>query len=103
MKREACSGRRLVGRFWCVGPQRERRGSVGPPDAQSQPCERRNTNASLTSIERLVKFYESWHTAEPGKGYDTKAAEWRAKLAEGPEAKGNEDGAGTNTEDTEQE
>ena len=33
-----------------------------------------------TSIERLAKFYESWHAAEPGKGYDDKAAEWRAKL-----------------------
>ncbi len=32
------------------------------------------------SIERLAKFYESWHAAEPGKGYDAKAAEWRAKL-----------------------
>ena len=27
-----------------------------------------------------AKFYESWDAAEPGKGYDTKAAEWRAKL-----------------------
>ena len=32
------------------------------------------------SAKRLVKFYESWHTAEPGKGHDAKAAEWRAKL-----------------------
>ncbi len=32
------------------------------------------------SIERLVKFYESWDAAEPGKGYDAKAAAWRAKL-----------------------
>ena len=32
------------------------------------------------SIERLAKFYESWHTAEPCKGYDAKAAEWRANL-----------------------
>ncbi len=35
---------------------------------------------SQTSIERLAKFYESWHVAEPGKGYDAKAAEWRAKM-----------------------
>ena len=34
------------------------------------------------SIERLVSLYESWHAAEPGKGYDAKAAEWRAKLPE---------------------
>ena len=33
-----------------------------------------------------------------------KAAEWWGKLpAEGPEAKTNENGAGTNTEDTDQE
>ena len=32
------------------------------------------------SIEQLAQFYESWHAAEPGKGYDVKAAEWRAKL-----------------------
>ncbi len=30
--------------------------------------------------ERVVKLYESWHAAEPGKGYDVKAAEWKAKL-----------------------
>ncbi len=33
-----------------------------------------------TSIEQLISLYEAWHTAEPGKGYDSKAAEWRAKL-----------------------
>ncbi len=32
------------------------------------------------SIERLVSLFDSWHAAEPGKGYDAKAAEWRAKL-----------------------
>jgi hypothetical protein len=30
----------------------------------------------------LVKFYSAWHAAEPGKGYDAKAAQWKAKLAE---------------------
>ncbi len=39
-----------------------------------------------SSIERLAKFYESWHAAEPGKGYDSKAAEWRAKLPPDNEA-----------------
>jgi serine/threonine protein kinase len=33
-------------------------------------------------LERLVRFYESWDIAEPGKGYAEKAAEWRAKLQE---------------------
>ena len=31
-------------------------------------------------LEALVELYESWDTAEPGKGYAEKAAEWRAKL-----------------------
>ena len=31
--------------------------------------------------EGLAKLYERWHAAEPGQGYDTKAAEWRATLA----------------------
>ena len=34
------------------------------------------------TIERLVDLYESWHAAEPGKGYDAKTTEWRAKLPE---------------------
>ena len=32
------------------------------------------------AIQRVVDLYEAWHVAEPGKGYDTKADEWRAKL-----------------------
>ena len=35
---------------------------------------------TLLSMKRLAKFYESWHAAEPGKGYDAKASEWQAKL-----------------------
>ena len=38
------------------------------------------------SIERLAKFYDSWHTAEPGQGHGAKAAEWRAKLPPDDEA-----------------
>ena len=33
-------------------------------------------------IESLIDIYEARHAAEPGKGYDAKAAEWRAKLPE---------------------
>jgi hypothetical protein len=29
----------------------------------------------------MVALYEAWHGAEPDKGYDAKAAEWRAKSA----------------------
>jgi non-specific serine/threonine protein kinase/serine/threonine-protein kinase len=32
------------------------------------------------ALERIIKLYEAWHAAEPGQGYDAKAAEWRAKL-----------------------
>ncbi len=32
------------------------------------------------AIQRVVDLYEAWHAAEPGKGYDAKADEWRAKL-----------------------
>lgn len=27
-----------------------------------------------------MKLYESWDKAEPGKGHDAKAAEWKARL-----------------------
>jgi serine/threonine protein kinase/tetratricopeptide (TPR) repeat protein len=30
----------------------------------------------------LADLYTAWHAAEPGNGYDVKAAEWRAKLTE---------------------
>ena len=55
------------------------------PARHEQICERpprRDESPSKiqASVERLAKFYESWHAAEPGKGYDAKAAEWRAKL-----------------------
>lgn len=38
------------------------------------------------SLERLVKLYTDWDAAEPGSGKDRKAAEWRARLAEGAPA-----------------
>jgi tetratricopeptide (TPR) repeat protein len=30
--------------------------------------------------EALVEFYRRWNKAEPGKGYDAKSTEWKAKL-----------------------
>ena len=33
------------------------------------------------ALDHIVKLYESWHAAEPDKGYDIKAADWRAKLS----------------------
>ncbi len=35
---------------------------------------------TVTCCHYLVELYQSWHAAEPGKGYDARAAEWRAKL-----------------------
>jgi hypothetical protein len=31
-------------------------------------------------IRALIDLYAAWHAAEPGKGYDAKAAEWRKTL-----------------------
>lgn len=31
-------------------------------------------------VQGLVDLYTAWNAAEPGKGYDAKAAEWKAKL-----------------------
>ena len=38
------------------------------------------------SIERILQLYDSWDAAEPGKGHDAKAAEWRTKLPKTGEA-----------------
>jgi tetratricopeptide (TPR) repeat protein len=32
--------------------------------------------------QAIVDLYTEWNAAQPGKGYDTKAAEWKAKLGE---------------------
>lgn len=31
-------------------------------------------------VQALVDLYTAWHAAEPGKGYDAKAAEWKSEL-----------------------
>lgn len=31
-------------------------------------------------IRAIIDLYTTWHAAEPGKGYDTKADQWKAKL-----------------------
>ena len=52
-----------------------------PPRPDESPSE------IQASIERLAKFTESWYAAEPGQGYDAKAADWRAKLPPADEAR----------------
>jgi non-specific serine/threonine protein kinase/serine/threonine-protein kinase len=37
-------------------------------------------NDTLECVQGLIDLYTAWHAAEPGKGYDAKAAEWKAKL-----------------------
>ncbi len=37
---------------------------------------------TIEQIKSLVDLYSAWHEAEPGQGYDAKAAQWRAKMAE---------------------
>jgi len=43
------------------------------------PSERQTAGEAL---ERLARLYEAWHRAEPDKGYDVRATEWRGKLSE---------------------
>ncbi len=35
---------------------------------------------TIECVQALIDLYNAWHAAEPGKGYDAKAAEWQAKL-----------------------
>lgn len=35
---------------------------------------------TLDCVQAIVDLYTAWDKAEPGKGYDAKAAEWQAKL-----------------------
>ncbi len=39
-----------------------------------------NAEAKTEVVQLLVGVFDAWHAAEPGKGYDAKATEWRAKL-----------------------
>ncbi|MBS0189097.1 MAG: hypothetical protein JSS51_13605, partial [Planctomycetes bacterium] len=42
---------------------------------------------TLACVQALVDLYTTWDAAEPGKGYDAKASEWKTKLpAAAPEA-----------------
>jgi tetratricopeptide (TPR) repeat protein len=34
------------------------------------------------AVERIIALYETWDATQPSSGYDVKAAEWRAKLAD---------------------
>ncbi|MEE9129901.1 MAG: tetratricopeptide repeat protein [Phycisphaerales bacterium] len=51
-------------------------GSVGPENEYTSGV-----------VRSFADLYTAWHEAEPDKGYDAKAAEWRAKLPEPDEAR----------------
>jgi eukaryotic-like serine/threonine-protein kinase len=43
--------------------------AYGPTDHRLRPL-----------IQALIDLYTAWNSAEPGKGYDAKAAEWKKRL-----------------------
>jgi hypothetical protein len=45
---------------------------------------------TLVCVQGLIDLYAAWNTAEPGKGYDAKAAKWKATMdaAKPPEPAG---------------
>ncbi|MCC6230641.1 MAG: serine/threonine protein kinase [Phycisphaerales bacterium] len=55
-------------------PQLEARDIIGRAMPADHPIAGEMTKS-------LVQLYEAWDKAEPGKGHDAKAAEWRKKLA----------------------
>jgi tetratricopeptide (TPR) repeat protein/tRNA A-37 threonylcarbamoyl transferase component Bud32 len=55
----------LEGQQW----MKEREAAI-PPEGKVRLTE---------ALERVAQLYEAWNKAEPGQGYDTKAAEWKAK------------------------
>jgi hypothetical protein len=38
---------------------------------------------TLESSQAIIDLYTAWNAAEPDKGYDAKAAEWKTKLDAG--------------------
>ena len=38
---------------------------------------------TIKAVNALIDLYSAWHEFEPGKGYDAKTVEWRAKLPDG--------------------
>jgi serine/threonine protein kinase/tetratricopeptide (TPR) repeat protein len=53
-------------------------GLVGDPNVP--PPGTLGIDRNREALERIIRLYEDWDKAEPGKGYDAKAAEWKAKL-----------------------
>ena len=50
-------------------------------EAQSAyEAKRLQPSLTRTCTQALIDLYHAWKVAEPGKGYDGKAAEWKRKL-----------------------
>jgi hypothetical protein len=70
------SGRRLIQRGRFDEAEADLLGVV-------DKCERSDSTPDhlrKKTLNSLVELYTTWHAAEPGAGYDAKAAEWQAKL-----------------------
>ncbi len=48
-------------------------------------------NRKTEAVQRVVDLYEAWYAAEPGQGYNAKADEWRATLAQWASDSGGDD------------
>ena len=75
--------------FFLVSLGKARAGSHGFAAAQDNLIEAQsiyfnvygsNDKHTRTSTQAIIDLYTAWNTAEPGKGYDLKAAEWKRKL-----------------------
>ena len=64
------------------GPRVEGDGSLAGMMSATRAAGFGDDKRTTKTVERLITLYDSWHAAEPGKGYDANAAEWRAKLPE---------------------
>jgi hypothetical protein len=62
---------------------------VSPRIVHAPPSDEVGLGLLQDALKRIVNLYEAWDSAEPGQGYDAKAAEWRAKhdLAAAPTPK----------------
>jgi hypothetical protein len=43
------------------------------------PAKTKGKDLKREALERVIRLYEAWDQAEPGKGFDARAAEWRQK------------------------
>jgi serine/threonine protein kinase/tetratricopeptide (TPR) repeat protein len=59
-------------------------GYAGLKDNPSIPKGLEGHDRRREALERIVRLYDAWDKAEPGQGYDAKAADWKANLDAAP-------------------